>query len=74
MGQKHNDRGTPTVRDDGRLAGAVRMLDKVLQQLDTFTGEPDFDPDRERDREEIANMRDELEAAARLVIARWSNG
>ena len=93
VGQKHNARTTPMVRDDGRLAGAVRMLDEVVKvrddgrlagavrmldevvkRLDKLTGEPDFDPDRKQAREQIANMRDELEVAARLVIARWSNG
>ena len=65
---------TATVQDAGGLAGAVHRLDEAVQEMDELRQQPAFEPNRTKTRENMASALEELETAARLVIARWSNG
>ena len=64
---------TGAVQDAGGLAGAVHRLDEAVQEIDEIRHKPAFEPGREQDRRDMASALEELEAAARLVVARWSN-
>ena len=56
--------------DDGKLSGAVRALDAAVKAIDH---EADANLESPGDVCGSAAFREPLLAAARLVIARWSN-